>query len=163
MYQIPHPVEIDGGVDAVVLQQGNGHAWNGGRLHVGEALFQHVDTTYADDRFDFSGFDHRADDGRALRHQHRIPESLGLHREVLDGTEAALFAEQSEFVKRRRTLVFHPEALGNQQQPPVVGNLRERLAPRRVAHQDRGVVRVNRIEAGGRQHGAGVLGQLVQS
>ncbi len=162
MDQVPHPVEVDRGIDAVVLQQRDRDTRNGGRLDVREALLQHVDTTHADDGFDLARLDHRSDDGRPFRHQHRIAETLRLDREVLDGAEPALFAQQAEFVKGRRALVFDPQALGNQEQTPVVRNLRQRVAPRRVAHQNRGVVAVDRVEAGRGQHRAGMLGQLIQ-
>ena len=38
---IPHPVDIHGGVDAVILEQGNGNGGDCSRLNVGVGAFQH--------------------------------------------------------------------------------------------------------------------------
>ena len=43
---------------------------------------------------------------------------------------------QAEFIERRRTLVFHPQALGHQEQSPIVRHRRKLLAPRAQIFQE---------------------------
>ena len=161
MNQVPDPVEVHRRVDAVVLQQRNRDARDRGRLHVREALLQHVDTADPDDRFDLAGFDHRPDDGRPLGHQHRVAQTLGFDRQVLNRAETALLTQQTEFVERRRALVFDTQTLRDKQQPTVVRNPCHGVAPGGVADQDGRVILVDRVQSGFLQDRAGVLPQLV--
>jgi len=80
----PDPVEIDVGVDAVVLQQGHGDSGDRRGLHVGEGPFQHAQAADADDGLDLARLDEAHDDGRTLGHQHGVPQLLGFDCEVLD-------------------------------------------------------------------------------
>ena len=78
MDDIPDPVEIDGGVDAIILQQGNGDAGDRRRLHVGKRALQHRNARHADDGIDLSGVDQLHHQRRTLGHQHGVTEPLGL-------------------------------------------------------------------------------------
>ena len=77
MNNFPQPLDIDIGIGAVVLQQGNGDAGSGGRLHVGKHTFEHVEATYADHCFDLSGLDQLEHDRGALGDQHGVAEAFG--------------------------------------------------------------------------------------
>ena len=113
---IPDPVDIDEGVDAVVLQQRYSDGWNGGGFDVRESALQHGQTGNADDGLDFAGLDERHDDGAAFGDENGVTELFGLVLEVLDGTQTALFAEQAELIERRRAFTFDAEAFWHQQQ-----------------------------------------------
>jgi hypothetical protein len=58
---IPDPVQVDGAVDAVILQEGDGDPWDGGGLHVWEAPFQYIETADSNDCVDLTGLDHLCD------------------------------------------------------------------------------------------------------
>ena len=73
---LPHPIEIDGCVDAIILEQWHRNSRNGCRFHVRKGALQHAQTTHPHNRFDLPGLDERHDNGRAFRHQHCIPQSL---------------------------------------------------------------------------------------
>jgi hypothetical protein len=141
----PDPVDVDGGVDAVVLQQGHGDGGNRGGLDVGEGALEHGEAGNADDRLDLTRLDQRHDDGRPLGDEHGIAEALGLVLEILDRAEAALLAEQAEFVEGRRAFLLDPEALRHEEEAAPVGNLRERFAPHLIVEADGGVVEVGLV------------------
>ena len=159
--QVPHPVEVDRGVDTVVLQERYGRPRDGRGFHVREALLQHIDAADTHDRFDFPGLDHRPDNRRALGHQHGIAETLRFHGQVLNGTQTTFLAEQAKLIEGRRALLLHPQALRDEQQSPVIRNLGQRVSPGRVADENGGVVLVNGVEAGFSEDRLGMLLQLV--
>src|SRR4051812_36458297 len=98
MDDIPYPFEVDGGVFAVVLEQRDRHAWNRSRFHVREGFFENRKTTYAHDRVDFSGLDDGHYNGGPFGAQHGIAKALGFLLKFLNRAEAAIFAEQAEFI-----------------------------------------------------------------
>ena len=158
---VPDPVEIDRCVLAVVLKQRNGDARNRRGFHVRERALEHRQAAHANDGVDLAGLDHRHHDRRTLGHQHRVPQPLRFVLQVLNRAEAALLAEQPELVERRGTLVLDPEALGKEQQPAIVGNGGEVVAPHFVAQQHTEVVPVRRIDVGVCRHAIGMPAQLV--
>ena len=144
---VPDPVDIDRRIDAVVLEQWHGHRRNRRRLHVRKCFFKHSHAAHADDRLDRAGLHHRHHQRRALGHEHRVAESLGLRLEILDRAEAALLAEQAELVERRRAAVFHPQALGHEQEPALEGHGSEGVAPRLVVDGDDRVIEIRLRQA----------------
>ena len=162
MDEVPDPLDVDRRVLAVVLQQRDRDPRNRRRLHVGERPLQDRDAAYADDSLDLAGLDQRHDEGRSLRHEHGVAEALGFFLQILDGAEAALLAEQAELVERGRAAVLDPQALGHQQQPPVVGHRRKLLAPHLVAEDDADVIDVLRVDPVPRDERFGPLAQLVE-
>ncbi len=144
---IPDPVEIDGGIDAVVLEQRHGDAGNGRGFHVGKRALQHAEAAHADDRLDLPGLDERHDDRAAFRDEHRVAEPLGFRLQILDRAEPALFAEQAEFIERRGAFALHAQALRQQQQPALERHAGELLAPHFVVQQHADVIAVDRLAA----------------
>ena len=145
MEVFPDPVDVDGGVDAVVLQQGHGDRGNRGGLDVGEGALEHGEAGNADDGFDLPGLDQGHDDGRSFGDEDGVTEALGFVLEILDGAEAALFAEETELVEGRGAFVLDPQALRHEEETALVGNLREGLAPHLVVEADGGVVEVGLV------------------
>ena len=145
MNVVPHPVDIDGGIDAIVLEQGNGHAGNGGSLHVRKGALEDAQAAHPDNRLNFAGLNQGHHNGRTLRHQHCIPQPLRFQLEILDRTKTALLAEKAELVKGSRTLAFNSQTLGQQQQTPLVRHRCERLPPQLVVDQNPHVVAVHGI------------------
>ena len=159
---VPHPVEIHRGIDAVILQQRHGDARDGGRLHIRKSALQHGDAAHADNGLDLPRLDERHDDGRALRHQDRVAEPLRLRLQILDGAEAALLAEQAEFIERRRAFALDAEALREQEEPALERHRGQRLAPELVVQQHADVVAVERISAEPREQLVRMHLQLLQ-
>ena len=116
---IPDPVQVDRGVNAVVLQKRDGDTGDRGGFHVGKRAFKHAQTADAHDGLDFPRLDQGHDDRGSLRHEDGVSETFRLGLQVLNGAEAALFAQESEFVERRRALVFHPETFWKEQEPAL--------------------------------------------
>ena len=137
---VPDPVDVDRRIDTVVLQQRDGHRRNRRRLHVRKCLFKHSHAAHADDRLDRAGLHHRHHQCRAFGHEHRVAKPLGLRLKILDRAEAALLAEQAEFVEGRRAAVFHPQALRHEQEPAFEGHSSEGVAPRLVVDRDDRVI-----------------------
>ena len=153
---IPDPVEIDGRVDAVVLEQRHRHAGNRRCFHVGKRALEHAEAAHADDRLDLPGLDQRHDDRGAFRDEHRVAEPLGFRLQILDRAKAALFAEQPEFIERRGAFALHAQTFRQQQQPAAERHAGERLAPHLVVQQHADVVAIDRIAAELRNQRVGV-------
>ena len=143
---IPDPVDIDQGVDAVVLQQGHGDGGNGGGFDVGEGTLQHGEAGNAHDGLDRAGLDERHDDGAAFGHEHGVAELFSFVLEILDRAKAALLAEQAEFIKGGRAFAFDAEALRHQQQALFKRHGGEGLAPGFIGQQHPDVVTVNFVD-----------------
>jgi len=142
---LPDPVEINRSVDAIVLQQRNGHAGNRRRFHVGKRAFQNTQTTHADNGFNLAGLNQRHDNGRTFRDQHRVAEFLGFALQILNRAQAALLAQQTEFVERRGAFALDPQAFGQQQQSTLVRHAGQRLAPHFVVDQHTDVIAINGV------------------
>ena len=140
---VPHPVEIHGRINTVVLQQRHGDAGNGGGLHVGEAALQHAEARNADDGLDLPRLDERHHDGAALGDKHRIAETLGFVLEILNRALAALFAQQAKLIERRGAFAFEAQAFRHEQQPTLERHGGELLAPQLVVDQNTHVVAVD--------------------
>ena len=153
---IPHPVEIDSRIDAVILQQRNRHAGNRRCLHVGKRALENTDAAHTDNRLDLPGLDQRHHNRRALRDEHGIAEPLGFILQVLDRAKPALFAKQSELVEWRGAFAFHPQTFWKKQQPAAAWHGGEGLAPHLVINQDSNVVAMDRITAEEGNHRVGV-------
>src|SRR5262245_8209664 len=146
MNNIPHPLEIDGGVLAIVLQQGNGNSGNRCRFHIRKRPLQNRKAAHPDDRFDLPCLYQRHHQRGTFRHEHRITEALGFVLQILDRTKAALLTEQAEFVEWSRAAVFNTKTLRKQEKTPIVGNASQMLAPDFVAEKDADVVAINGID-----------------
>ena len=123
---IPDPIEIDGGVDTVVLQQRYGDTGDGRGFHIGKGALQDAQAGDAYDRLDFPRLNERHDDRGAFRDEDRIAEALRFRLQILNGAKSALLAEQPEFIERRRAFALHPKALRKQQEAPLVRDAGER-------------------------------------
>jgi hypothetical protein len=159
---VPDPLQIDVGVLAVILEQRDGDAGDGGGLHVGEGPLQHGEAGDADDRLDLPRLDDLHHQGRALGDEHGVAEPLGLLLEVLERALPALLAQQAEFVERGLTDRLLPQALGHQQQAALVGHGGEVVAPQLVVDQHGGVLGVQLVEAVLLQQRQGVLPKLLE-
>ena len=129
MDHVPNPIEIDRGVLAVILKQRYRYARNRSGFHIGECLLQNGEAAHSDDGIDLPGLDQRHHQRRAFRHQHSVAEFLRFFLQILNGTQPALLAEQTELIERSRTAILNPQALRHQQQPALKGNRRQMLAP----------------------------------
>ena len=67
--------------------------------------------------------------------------------EILNGAEAALLAEEAEFIERGRAFALHAQALRHEQEALFKRHRGEGLAPDLVAHQHAYVVGIDRIIA----------------
>ena len=141
----PDPVDIDGRVDAVILQQRHGDRRDRRRLDVGESALKHGETRNPDDGLDLAGLNQRHDDGGAFRHEDGITESLGFVLKILDRAKSALLAEQAELVKGRRAFVLDAQALRHEEKAALVRDLGERLAPHFVVETDGGVMQIGLV------------------
>ena len=153
---IPDPVEIDGRVDAIILQQRNRHAGNRRCFHVGKRALENTEAAHTDNRLDLPGLDQRHDNRRALRDEHGIAEPLGFSLQVLDRAKPALLAKQPELVEWRGAFAFHAQAFWKKQQPAAARHGGEGLAPHLVIDQDADVVAIDRITAEKGNHRVGV-------
>src|SRR5205823_3667960 len=54
---IPDPVQIDRRIDAIILEQRDGYARNGGGFHIRKGAFQDGQTTDPNDRLDLASLD----------------------------------------------------------------------------------------------------------
>ena len=153
---IPHPVEIDRRVDAIVLQQRDGHAGNRRGLHVGKGALEHAQTAHADDGLDLAGLDERHDNRRAFRDERRVAELLRLGLQILDRAQPTLLAEQPEFIERRGALALDAQTFGQQQQPALEGHRGDLLAPHLVVDEHADVVAVDRVAPEHPEHAVGV-------
>ena len=142
---IPNPVEIDGGVDAIILEQRNGHAGNRGGFHVRKRAFQHAQAAHPDDGFNFSGLNERHDNRGTFGDEDGVTQLLRLGLQILDRAKPALLAEQTKFIERRGAFAFDAQTFRQEQQPALEGNRRHALAPHFVVEQHADVVAVNRI------------------
>ncbi len=143
---IPDPVDIDQRVDAVVLEQGHGDSGDRGGFDVGEGALKNRQAGNANDGLDLARLDERHDDGAALGDEDGVTELFRLVLKVLDGAEAALLAEQAEFIKGRGALALHPQALRHQQQTLFKRDGGQGLAPSLVRQQHAHVVAVNPVD-----------------
>ena len=159
---VPHPLDVDRRILAVVLQQRNRDAGNGRGLHVRKGALQYGQAAHSDDCFDLSGLNQRHDQRRAFRDQHGVTKTLGFGLQILNGAESALLAQQSEFIERSGAAIFDTQALGKQQQAPFERNRRQLFAPDFVVQQHADVVRVDRRHAGARDDLFRVDAQLVE-
>ena len=159
--EVPDPVGVDIGVDAVVLQQRNRDARYRRGFHEGERFLEHRQAAHADDRVDLAGLDDRHDERRSFRDEHGVAEPLGFVLQVLNRAQPAVLAEQAELVERRGALGFDAQALRQEQQPPLEGDAGERVAPGLVVDQHADVVAVLPIDPGAVDDLGRVLAQLV--
>ena len=125
--RLPDPLDVDGCVLAVVLQQRYCDSGYGRGLHVRKRALQDGQTTDSDDGFDLAGLDERHDQSRAFGDEHSVAEALGFGLQILNGAETALLAEQPEFIERGWAAIFHTQALGKQQQASIVWHRGELL------------------------------------
>ena len=146
---VPDPVVIDCRIDAVVLKEGDGDGGDGGGFYVGEGALEDGETGDADDGFDFAGLDERHDDGRTFGDEDGVAEALGFFLKILDGAEAAAFAEQAEFIEGRGAFVFDAQAFRHEEETALEGDGGHGLTPHLIAEADGGVVEVDIGEAGG--------------
>jgi hypothetical protein len=158
---VPDPVEVDGRVDAIVLEQGHGDAGDGGGFHVRESPFQDAEATDPDNGLDLARLDQGHDDGRAFGHEHGVTELLGFGLKVLDGAEAALLAEQPELIEGGGALAFHTEAFGQEEQAPVVGDTGQAFPPHLVVEQHSQVITVDGVDLGQLQDAVRVFLELI--
>ena len=140
MDHVPDPIEIHRRVFAIVLQQRNRHARNGGGLHKRKSLFQNREAAHADNGVDLPGLNQSHHQRRPFGDKHGVPQTLGLHLQILNRAQPALFAQQAEFIEGRRALVFDAQALGKQQQAAIVRHAGKLVAPDFVVEQHPGVV-----------------------
>jgi hypothetical protein len=80
----PNPIQVDGGVDAVILKEWHCDAWNRRGLHIRKRAFEDADARNSDNRFDFPRLDQRHDNRAAFGHKDGVPEALSLELQVLD-------------------------------------------------------------------------------
>ena len=141
----PHPVDIDGRVDAVILQKRHRDTRDRRRFNIGKGSFQNRKAGNAHNRFNLSGLDQRHDDCGSFRNQHRVSEPLGLILKILNRAKPALFAEQAKLIERSGTFVLDAEAFRHQKKASLVGNLGERLAPHLIVQTNGSIVKVGII------------------
>ena len=157
---IPHPIQIDVGIDAIVLKQRNRDAGNGSGFHIRKCALEHAETTDTDDGFDFAGLNQAHDDGGTFGDEHGVTEFFGLKRHVLDGTESALLAQQPEFIEWGRAFAFHAKTFWKKEKTTFVRNSSERFAPHFVVDQYADVIAINRIAAKTFDNAVGVHFQI---
>ena len=145
---VPDPVDVDGGVDAVVLEEGDGDGGDGGGFDVRERAFEDGEAGDADDGLDFAGLNETHDDGAAFGDEDGVAEAFGFILEVLDRAETALFAEEAEFVEGSGAFGFDAQAFRHEEEPAFVGDGGEGFAPHFVVEEDAGVVGVGWVDAG---------------
>ena len=136
MNRVPYPGHVDGRVGAAVAQQRYRHPRNRPGLHVRVDPLEHVQATNADDALDLPASDQGHDHGGPLGDQDDVAEGLGGRLHVVDDALAAVLADQAQLVNVRRAVLGAPETLGQQEQPPVKRNPRQRVAPQFVVQQD---------------------------
>ena len=144
---VPHPVEIHGRINAVVLQQRDGHAGNGGSLHVWETALEHAQARDADNGLDLAGLDERHHDRAAFRHEDRVAETLGFILQILNRAKPALFAQQAEFIEGRGAFALHAQALRHEQEAALERHSGKLLAPEFVIDEHADVIAVDRQDA----------------
>ena len=142
---IPNPIQIDVRIDAIILQERDGHTRNGSRFHIRKSALQNTQATHAHDGFDLPRLDQRHDNGRALRHQHRVAEAFGFCLQILNAAKPALLAQQAKLIKRGRAFALHTKALGQQEQSSFKRHLRKMFPPHFVADENTNVIPVNGI------------------
>ena len=98
-------------------------------------------------------------DRAAFGHQCRVAELFRLVLEILNTAQPAAFAEQTKFIKRRRALGLHAQALGHHQQAALARHRGKRLAPELVVDEDADVVAINFL---GIQRGDEFVGVLLE-
>jgi hypothetical protein len=101
---VPDPVDIHGGVDAVILEQGYGDGGDSSGFHIGEGALENGEAGDADDGLNLACLDEGHHNGAAL-------------------------AEQAEFIKRRGALALYTQAFRHEQESLFKGYRGQRLAP----------------------------------
>lgn len=160
--RIPDPVDVNGGVDAVILEEGDGNTGNRRRLQMGEALLEDIETAHAHNGFDGSCFDHFGHQSRAFSHQDGITKAFRFHGQIMQRAQAALLAQEPEFVERRRTELLHPQAFGHEEETLFIGDPGQIILPGLVVHQNAQVVPVNGVDTGFTHHRHGMITELGQ-
>ncbi len=153
---IPYPVNVHVGIDAIVLEERDGHAGNGGRFHIGKGALEDAQATDADDCLNLSRLNQRHDDRGSFRDEDGIAQALGFGLQILNGAKAALFAEQAKLIKGRRTLAFHSQAFRKEEQAALKGNGGERFTPHLIIDQHADVIAVNGVASQHRHNAIGV-------
>ena len=109
---IPDPIQIDRGVDAIILQQGDGDARYRSGLHVGKGALQNAQAADPDDGFNLSSLNQGHHNRRPLGHQHGVTQTLGFILKILNRTQSTLLAEKTKLIEWGRALAFHAKAFG---------------------------------------------------
>ena len=141
----PDPVQVHRRVNAVVLQQRDGHAGYRRGFHVRKCALQNAQAAHADDGLNLPRLNEAHDDGAAFCNEHSVAELFRFGLQILDRAQTALLAEQTELIERRRAFALDAQAFRQQQQPAFVRNGGERLPPHFVVDQHADVIAVKRV------------------
>ena len=144
MNVIPHPIEIDRRVDAVVLQKRHRDPGNRRGFHVWKAALQHAQARDAHDGLDLPGLNERHHNRAALRDEHRVAEPLGFILQILDAALSALLAQKAELIERRGALALQTQALRHEKKATLERHRCELLAPQFVIDEHADVIAIDR-------------------
>jgi hypothetical protein len=122
------------------LEKGDGYAWHGGRLEIGENALQDIQATDPDHRLDLAALNELEDDRCAFGDEHGVTKPFGLLLEILNRTKATLLTKEAKFVQRGRATLLVAQANREEEKPLIVGYGGQDILPCLVVDQDCGEI-----------------------